>query len=234
MSVPKLEIRRDTATVARAAARFVSVCAQRAAAERDRFSVAFSGGGTPAGMLAALVAEDLPWRCMHVFQVDERTAPRGAAERNLTQLEDALLGRTPLESDAVHAMPVEDAGLEEAADAYAATLRLQAGTPAVLDLVHLGLGDDGHTASLVPGDAVLEVEDRDVAATASYRGHRRMTLTLPLINRARTRLWLVTGAGKAEMLERLMAGDADIPAGRVSAENAVVFADEAAVRGVTA
>jgi 6-phosphogluconolactonase len=171
---------------------------------------------------------------MHVFQVDERCAPHGTAQRNLTQLEDALLGKTPLERDAVHAMPVEAAELETAADAYAATLRLQAGTPAVLDLVHLGLGDDGHTASLVPGDAVLDVDDRDVAATASYRGHRRMTLTLPLINRARARLWLVTGAGKADVLERLMTGDTGIPAGRVKAENAVVFADEAAVRGASA
>ena len=221
-------MRPDADGVARAAARYVAACGRRAAAERGRFTVAFSGGSTPAGMLAALVAEDLPWHCMHVLQVDERAAPRGSAERNLTQLEDALLGTTPLTRDAVHAMPVEATDLESAASDYARSLGELAGTPPVLDLVHLGLGDDGHTASLVPGDAVLDVGDRDVAATAAYRGHRRMTLTLPLINRARARLWLATGAGKADMLARLMAGDAGIPAGRVSAENAVVFADAAA------
>lgn len=234
MSPPRLEIRRDAVTVARAAARFLATCARQAASEREGFTVAFSGGSTPSGMLASLVAEDLPWRRMHVFQVDERAAPRGSADRNLTQLEDALLGKTPLTSDAICAMPVEVSDLDSAADAYVASLRAHAGAPPVLDVVHLGLGDDGHTASLVPGDAVLDVDDRDVAVTAGYRGHRRMTLTLPIINRARTRLWLVTGAGKAEMLARLMAGDAGIPAGRVGTQNAVVFADADATRGVSA
>lgn len=232
MTTPRLEVRRDAVTLARAAAHFIAERAGRAAAERDRFTVAFSGGSTPSGMLAALVAEDLPWRNMHVFQVDERCAPRGAAERNLTQLESALLGKTPLDVEAVHAMPVESTDLESAADQYARSLRQQAGTPPVLDLVHLGLGDDGHTASLVPGDAVVDVDDRDVAVTAAYRGHRRMTVTLPLINRARTRLWLVTGAAKADMLARLMSGDAGIPAGRVSTSDTVVFADADAARSV--
>lgn len=228
MIAPRLEIRADAAALARAAARFVTECAARATAERNRFTVAFSGGSTPGAMLAGLAAEDLPWHQMQVFQVDERVAPRGDADRNLTQLAEALLGNTPLASDALHPMPVEAGDLESAASEYAATLRRLAGAPAVLDLVHLGLGDDGHTASLVPGDAVLEVDDDDVAVTAPYHGHRRMTLTLPLISRARTRMWLVTGAGKSAILERLMAGDTGIPAGRVSRENAVVFADTAA------
>jgi len=234
LSAPRLETRRDTVAVARAAARFIASCAERAATDRDRFTVAFSGGSTPSEMLACLAGEDLPWRRVHVFQVDERSAPRGGTDRNLTELEDALLGKTPLARDAIHAMPVEASNLESAAQAYSAALCAQAGTPPVLDLVHLGLGDDGHTASLVPGDAVLDVDDSEVAVTTAYRGHRRMTLTLPLINRARTRLWLVTGTGKADMLARLMAGDTRIPAGRVSAENAVVFADEAAAVGVAA
>lgn len=228
MSAMRLETRADATTAARAAARFVAGCARRAMSERGRFIAAFSGGSTPLEMLEALVAEDLPWHDMHVFQVDERVAPRGDPARNLAQLENALLGRTPLTGERVHAMAVEEPELDGAAARYAELLLEAAGTPPVLDLVHLGLGDDGHTASLVPGDATLAVTDRDVAVSGEYRGQRRMTLTLPSIDRARQRLWLVTGAGKAAMLARLMAGDRSIPAGRVRAEDCVVFADAAA------
>lgn len=224
----QVETRGDATGAARAAARFIAACAQQAMTERGAFVTAFSGGSTPVEMLESLAAEDLPWRAMHVFQVDEREAPRGHAERNLAALERALLGRTPLTRDRVHAMPVEEADLDAAAGRYAALLGEIAGTPAVPDLVHLGLGDDGHTASLVPGDAALAVTDRDVAVTAPYKGYRRMTLTLPLIDRARRRLWLVTGAGKAAMLGRLLAGDRDIPAGHVRADDSIVFADAAA------
>jgi 6-phosphogluconolactonase len=228
LSAPRLETRADAAAAARAAARFVAICARRAVAERGKFTVAFSGGSTPLEMLEALVAEDLPWRELHVFQVDERAAPRGHGERNLTQLQDTLLGRTPLTDASLHAMPVEEANLELAAGRYAELLSDTAGSPAVLDLVHLGLGDDGHTASLVPGDAILEANDSDVGVSEAYRGYRRMTLTLPMLDRARQRLWLVTGAGKAAMLARLLDADRSIPAGRVRAQDSVVFADEAA------
>lgn len=214
---------------ARAAARFIAQCASRAVRERGSCSIAFSGGSTPRTMLAALVAEDLPWRNLHVFQVDERATNRGAGERNLTQLQQALLGKTPLCAEALHAMPVEEADLEAGARRYEEALAGPAGDPAVLDLIHLGLGDDGHTASLVPCDAALEVSERDVAVSAAYRGYRRMTLTLPIINRARQRLWLVTGAPKAAMLARLAAGDQGIPAGRVRGEDSVIFADQAAL-----
>ena len=161
-------------------------------------------------------------------RLDERAAPSGHADRNLLQLEEALLGKTPIARDQIHPMPVNDEDLEAAASRYAADITGLAGSPAIMDLVHLGLGDDGHTASLVPGDPVLRVADRDVAVSAEYRGYRRMTLTFPMIDRARERLWLVTGAGKAPMLARLCAGDQTIPAGRVSAENANVFVDQAA------
>lgn len=228
MSEPRLECHADADSTARAAARFVADCAQRAVAERGTFTVALSGGSTPLRMLEALVGEDLPWDRLQVFQVDERVAPRGHAERNLTPLEKTLIGRTPLAGEALHAMPVEEAALEEAAGRYAGRLAERAGSPAILDLVHLGLGDDGHTASLVPGDAALEASDRDVAVTAAYRGNRRMTLTLPILDRARQRMWLVTGAGKAAMLARLMDADRSIPAGRVRADGAIVFADRAA------
>ena len=228
MSGPRLRVAEDDAAAARAGAGRIAACARRAVAERGICLMAFSGGSTPRAMLNALVVEDLPWRELHVFQVDERMAPEGHADRNLGQLTGALLGKTPLPRERIHAMPVEDDDPEAAARRYASTLSDVAGAPAVLDLVHLGLGDDGHTASLVPGDPVLEVDDRDVALSGEYRGHRRMTLTFPMLDRARERLWLVTGAGKAGMLARLCAGDDSIPAGRVSAENAIVFADRAA------
>ena len=132
--------------------------------------------------------------------------PPGDADRNLTHLHESLLEHAPLRPEQIHAMPVESADLEAAAREYAATLAAIAGTPPVLDLVHLGLGPDGHTASLIPGDPVLEVTDADVATTGVYQNRRRMTLTYPLINRARSILWLVTGSEKHEMLRRLLAG----------------------------
>ena len=228
MSTPHLETRADAATAARAAAGFIADSARSAIADRGKFLIAFSGGSTPMVMLGALVAEDIPWRQLHIFQVDERTAPHGHRERNLTQLEESLLGTTPLTRDALHAMPVEEADLDAAARRYANDIAEPAGSNAVLDLVHLGLGDDGHTASLIPGDAVVEITDRDVAVTENYRGHRRMTLTLPILDRARQRLWLVTGGSKAAMLARLLVGDKSIPAGRVNAEDSIIFADHAA------
>jgi 6-phosphogluconolactonase len=230
LSDARLQVRADDTMAARAAARFVAQCARRAVAERGKCVVAFSGGSTPRTMLGALTAEDLPWRHLHVFQVDERAAPHGHGERNLTQLQETLLGNTPLTADGLHPMPVDDGDLESAAHRYALELATATGDGSLLDLVHLGLGDDGHTASLVPGDGALEVVDRDVAVSGDYRGYRRMTLTLPMLNRARQRLWLVTGAGKTEMLTRLCAGDQSIPAGRVRPQDAIVFADSAAAK----
>ena len=125
-------------------------------------------------------------------------------------------------------MPVEAPDLEAAAAQYAMTLRKIAGSPPVLDLVHLGLGPDGHTASLVPGDPVLQVADTDVALTGIYQGRRRMTLTYPILNRSRHVLWLVSGPDKAEMVSRVYAGDTSIPAGRVQREHALMLADRAA------
>ena len=228
MSGPRLQVRDDDALAARAAARFIAECARSAVSRRGKCFVAFSGGNTARPMLGSLVAEDLPWRDLHIFQVDERAAPHGHSDRNLTQLQETLLGTTPLAADTLHAMPGEEEDLEAAAGRYAQVLAATAGSPVVLDLVHLGLGDDGHTASLIPGDAALQISDRDVAVSEEYRGYRRMTLTFPILNRARQRLWLVTGAGKAAMLARLCASDRSIPAGRVRAEDSIVFADRAA------
>ncbi len=225
----KLEVLPDAEAVAREAARRVAAEARAGVEARGRFAFAVSGGSTPWKMLEALAGEDLPWDAIHVFQVDERIAPPGHADRNLTHLRESLLARAPIAEDRVHAMPVEQPDLVGAAADYAAHLERVAGSPPVLDLVHLGLGPDGHTASLVPGDPVCEVNDRDVALTAEpYQDRHRMTLTYPVLDRASSILWLVTGASKVEMLQRLQQGDPGIPAGRVRPERALVLADRAA------
>jgi 6-phosphogluconolactonase len=218
----------DESTVARAAAVVVADAAREAIAARGRFTVAFSGGHTPWLMLRALAGEAVPWEQVHVIQADERVAPAGHPDRNLTHLRESLLGRAPLGTGQVHAMPVESPDLGAAARAYALTLAEIAGSPPVLDLVHLGLGPDGHTASLVPGDPVVAVTDADVALSGVYQGRRRMTLTYPVLNRTRRVQWLVTGSEKTPMLGRLLAGDGSIPAGRVCRDNALVRADRAA------
>src|SRR5262245_35300758 len=190
--------------------------------------MAVSGGHTPWAMLRALANEEVPWKNVHVFQVDERVAPAGDPDRNLTHLRESLLSHAPLPPDQIHAMPVESADLEAATAAYAKTLEGVCGAPPVLDLAHLGMGPDGHTASLVPGDPVLTVTDRDVALTGVYMGRRRMTLTFPVLDRARRVLWLITGAEKVPMFPRLTRGDVSIPAGRFRRDAALVLADRAA------
>jgi 6-phosphogluconolactonase len=215
-------------SVAQRAAEIIAADARAVIAARGRFLMAVSGGHTPWVMLRALGTADLLWSAVHVVQVDERVAPAGHPDRNLTHLRESLLDHAPLLPEQIHDMPVESPDLETAATQYAVTLRQIAGSPPVLDLVHLGLGPDGHTASLVPGDPVMNVKDADVAITGSYQGRRRMTLTYPTINRSRRVLWVVTGSEKVEMLNRLLDGDESIPAGRVSREQALVLADNAA------
>ena len=225
----------DTAeSVVQKAARVIAEEARNAVAARGRFVMAVSGGQTPWVMLRALATEKLPWPAIHVVQVDERVAPAGHPDRNLTHLRESLLDHAPLVPEQVHDMPVESPDLEAAAAQYAATLRKIAGSPPVLDLIHLGLGPDGHTASLVPGDPVLKVDDADVAVTGVYQGRRRMTLTYPTINRSRRILWVVTGSEKVRMLNRLLDGDESIPAGRVRRERALMLADDAAAGRSTA
>jgi 6-phosphogluconolactonase len=224
----KIEVYPDADSVAREAAKFIAAEARAAVASRGSFVMAVSGGHTPWIMLRNLAREEMRWNAVHVVQVDERVAPAGHRDRNLTHLRESLLEHAPLRPEQIHAMRVESPNLEAAAAQYAQTLQSVAGSPPVLDLVHLGLGPDGHTASLVPGDPVLDVKDADVAVTAVYQGRRRMTLTYPILNRARRVLWVVTGGEKAGMLARLQAGDPSIPAGRVRTDRAVVLADRAA------
>jgi 6-phosphogluconolactonase len=224
----KIEVLADSGAVAERAASIITDHVWEAIAARGKFVMAVSGGQTPWVMLRWLAAAQIPWRAVHVFQVDERVAPAGHTDRNLTHLHESLLANAPIAADQIHAMPVEACDLEQAAAEYAQTLRSVAGEVPILDLVHLGLGPDGHTASLVPGDPVLDVEDADVALSGPYQGRRRMTLTYPILNRARRVLWVVTGAEKVSMVNRLLEGDQSIPAGRVRAANAMLLADSAA------
>lgn len=219
---PLLEILPDGEAVARHGAEHVVQVARAALADHEPFTLAVSGGHTPLAMFAALEDEGMPWEGTAIYQVDERVAPVGDPDRNLTHLLASLPAGARTR---VHPMPVEAGDLGEAAAAYAASL------PERFDLVHLGLGADGHTASLVPGDPVLEVADRDVALTGPYRGRPRMTLTYPALARASALLWLVAGKDKAEALRSMLAGDPSIPAGRVAAERSVVVADAAAAGG---
>jgi len=227
-----VEVLADVESVARHAAEMIADEARAAVKARGRFIVAVSGGRTPWVMLRALSSLELPWKDVHMMQVDERIAPADHADRNLTHLHASLLAAVHPGPVQIHPMPVESSDLDEAAARYAQTLADLAGSPPVLDLVHLGLGPDGHTASLIPGDPVLDVTDADVALVDAYQGRRRMTLTYPVLNRARRVLWLITGEDKADMLVRLRCGDPGIPAGRVRQDHAVVLADRAAARSL--
>lgn len=226
-----VEVLNTADAVAQRAAWEIAAAAREAIEARGSFLFAVSGGHTPWLMLRALAAEEIPWTAMKVFQVDERVAPAGHADRNLTHLRESLLDHAPLSPEQIFAMPVEAEDLNRAAAEYARTLERECGSPAVLDLVHLGLGPDGHTASLVPGDPVLNTCSKDVALAGPYEGRRRMTLTYPAINRARRVLWVVTGAEKVQMLRRLLRRDVGIPAGRVDGEKSFVLADVAAIMG---
>lgn len=214
----------DADSLATRAAGYVADRVRAAVAAHGQFTLAVSGGRTPWAMFAALASHRLPWAAMQIYQVDERIAGDGDPDRNLTHLRQSL-GEVPA---ALRPMPVTAPDPDEAAAEYARQL------PARFDLVHLGLGPDGHTASLVPGDPVLEVSDRLVAVTRPYQGHRRMTLTYPALARAEQLLWLVSGADKREALAGLLASDPAIPAGRVTASRSLVLADSASTGGEAA
>ncbi len=224
----QIEILKDADAVSKRAAVLIAADVREAVAARGRFNIAFSGGRAPWDMLRQLASMDLPWDKVQIFQIDERVAPAGDPDRNLTHIR-ASLEHAPLRLDQTHAMPVELPELEGAAAQYEQTLKEFCGAPAVLDLAHLGMGPDGHTASLVPGDPVLNVTDRDVALTGVYQGRRRMTLTYPMINRSRKILWLITGTDKVDALSKFRAGDTTIPSGRIAKANAVLLAEQASV-----
>jgi 6-phosphogluconolactonase len=222
----KIRILKDANAVAEEAARLTASLARKVVMDRGRFVLAISGGGSPWRMLRILAGENVPWKRFHLVQADEREAVSGDPNRNLTHLRENLFDHAPIGKDHIYAMPVESEDLEAASGQYARLLGKIAGTPPVLDLVQLGLGSDGHTASLIPGDPILQVKNCDVGITGMYKGSRWMTLTYPIINRARNILWIVTGAQKAPVLKRLMAADATIPAGLIVQNNAYLLADE--------
>lgn len=213
--------------IAERGAAHIAAVLRTTVAARGRATVAFSGGSTAGPLLQALADADVPWSAVHVLQVDERVAPEGHPDRNLTTLRRRLLDRVPLPADQLHAMPVDASDLDDAAARFAGTLHDLAGRPPRLDLVHLGLGPDGHTASLVPGSPLLTTRD-PVGVTASYRGRRRVTLTLPVLSAARQVLWFVLGPGKAAMVRRLVDGDPTIPAGKVEPSRALLLLDPSA------
>ncbi|HKB51690.1 MAG TPA: 6-phosphogluconolactonase [Solirubrobacterales bacterium] len=211
----------DANAASRYAAEAVAAAGREAVEARGEFELALSGGKTPWAMIGLLgEMEEMPWEHAHIYQVDERVAPPGDDARNLTHLVQMF---SIDHQAALRPMPVTSRDLELSAAEY------EVHVPERLDLVHLGLGPDGHTASLVPGDSVLEVDDRRVAMTDShYQGYRRMTLTYPALAAARQILWLTLGEEVREPLAKLLAGDTSIPAGRVENDRMLVVADEAA------
>lgn len=215
MSDRVTEVRQDREQACRYATAVLATAIEHAVAERDRADIAVSGGSTPRRMLELLAGVDLPWGDVHVFQVDERIAPHGDRARNANAI-IAALGGLPA---CLHLMPVTADDPDAAARRYGAQL------PESFDVVHLGLGSDGHTASLAPGDPVVNVRDRRVALTGPYQGHRRMTLTRPVLDAARLRVWLVTGSDKAPAVERLLAGDPDQVAARIRPSASMIILD---------
>lgn len=217
--------------VAARAAAYLEQVIREALTQQKSFSLAISGGRTPWEMLKILSKVDLPWQRINLFQVDERVAPDGHPERNLTQLFQAIAGTPMVTQLRIFPMPVTAEDLDAAAKEYAEVLNKVTDGKG-LDLIHLGLGSDGHTASLVPGDEVLAIQNRLVACTQNnYQGRIRMTLTYPLLNAANQILWVVTGSEKKEMVQRLLKQDPRIPAGSIRQENALLLVDQAAIEG---
>ena len=218
----------DAEQLAWEVASFIAARLASAIDERGRAVVAFSGGSTPAAMLRRLAATEVDWSAVTVFQVDERIAPDGSEDRNATMLNRELLDAVAAQA---YLMPVTRDRVDTAAESYALLIGDVCG--GVLDVAHLGLGGDGHTASLVPGDPVVDEIHADVAVTGEYQGRRRMTMTLPLLNRARAVVWEVAGAGKAGAVAKLVAGDAGIPAAGVIQDHATLFVDAAAAAALS-
>ena len=227
----RLEVLPDREALAQRAAEFVVEAAARAIGERGQFTFAISGGSTPRRMLEVLAErDDIEWNRVYLFQVDERIAPDGEPDRNATMLSETLLSDEMLgasELGGVFLMPVTDDDLEAAASAYAETMDRVTGSPIVFDLIQLGLGDDGHTASLIPGDPILELTDRAVGLSDTYRGRRRMSMTWPVLDRAKELLWVVAGESKRVALESYLDNDPSIPATLPTQARATVLVSNA-------
>lgn len=243
------------------AAEILGAAVADAITRRDRCLLAISGGSTPTPVFAELAQLDVDWPSVTILQVDERIVPLDSSSRNLMvqrnllghlgctwlplPVDDllALRGRPPTDQD--HPRPITSETAGPILDEFAARLIDLAGDPPVLDVVHLGLGSDGHTASLLPGDPLVHELRRYVGLTGLYSGSpptttqaaaaldrgtmrpttQRVSLTRPVLDRARMVLWLVNGADKADVVRRLVDGDMSIPAGLVHAAHSVVVSD---------
>lgn len=217
-----IEILPDRDSVAEYGAKWIAELARETLLTQKNFSLALSGGKTPWQMLRRLAAEELPWGKIHLFQTDERVLPKNHSERNLTQLQE-IFSRA---ASRLHPMPVGAGDLERACASYTKEIQRYAGQPPVLDLIHLGLGEDGHTASLFSGDALLAESKRDVGLSDEALRPRRMTLTLPAINRAKQALWVITGKEKSVAFQKLLRGDPSIPASRIACAKIFLLVDE--------
>lgn len=227
-----VEVLADSEALAKGAVDVIVRSAATAIEERGVFVWAVSGGTTPRRMLELLrERRDIDWSRVHVCQVDERLAPDGDPDRNATMLDEALLTEDFLRRNTpagVWLMPVTNEDHETAADDYARTLDALAGHPLIFDLIQLGMGSDGHTASLVPGDPILTIVDRDVALTNDYQGRRRMSLTWPVLDRAKELLWVIGGESKRDAVAQFLANDPSIPATLPTQARATVLLDAAA------
>jgi 6-phosphogluconolactonase len=219
----RIETFADDAAVGERTAEVIADAARDGVRTRGRAVLAFSGGSTPVPMLEHLGGMDVRWNATHIIQVDERVAPDGHPDRNWAMITAALLRSADIPDALLHPMPVTEDDLDAAARAYAQRLQLVCGVPPIADVIHLGIGEDGHTASLVPSDPVLRVRDRSVAITGPYQGRRRMTLTYPTINAGRLLVWQITGAQKATAVRDGLQGTG-VPASKVRRNDVVVIA----------
>jgi len=212
----------DLESLSRQAAERLAAAVAAEAPRRRPFALALAGGATPRRLYELLAAEPyrstLPWKQLHFFWGDERLVPHDHKDSNYRVAHDALLSKVPVPSENLHTFPMHFSP-DEAARAYEARLRAhfgeRRGVP-VFDLVLLGLGADGHTASLFPGASALDETKRLVVTHRAAGGPARVTLTLPVINRARRVLFLVAGADKAAALRMAIEGKGKLPAQRVA------------------
>jgi 6-phosphogluconolactonase len=221
----------DADSVAEEACRRIVRAAQAAQRQRGRFSLALAGGSTPRRAYERLARADVDWQRVHVFWGDERALPPDHRHSNQRMARAAWLDSVSIPPTQIHPMPADLEDLDAAAQGYTQTLRRELGAPPRLDLILLGLGEDGHTASLFPGSAALMEKERLVVATAAPAIAPRLTLTPAAIRAAREILFLVTGAAKAPALRRVLHGAHDpwaLPPHAIHRNDAVWLVDRAA------
>ncbi|MFP5220928.1 MAG: 6-phosphogluconolactonase [Acidobacteriota bacterium] len=214
MNAADLELFADLESACARAASLTARAAREAAAARGRFTLALSGGSTPARYFEQLAGIDLPWQAVHVFWADERLVAKDDPASNFRLAREHLLERAPIPADNIH--PMVDAALalealEDQAQACESMLRgfFGAGGFPAFDVIHLGVGDDGHTASLFPGQPALAERERWVLPVVYEKSKPpvpRLTLTLPVLNAARLAFFLVSGQGKTELAREIVEG----------------------------